>query len=264
MEPRRCEAFRAKVAAGLGLLVSLDDIAAPEPAPLYRMAGPVAVIDIVGPILKGAPWFIDLLGIEVADTERIRAGLQAAQADDAVKGILLWIDSPGGTVSGVAQVADDVLAIREAGRRFPIVAAVDDLCCSAAYWIAAQAGRIYANESATVGSIGVYAIVDDASRAMENEGIATHVFASGPAKGQGTEYSERPTPAQLDSVRREVDGLADLFVAAVAQGRGMTPGKAREVATGEVWLAGQARGLGLIDGVSPADEVLRVFVDRLS
>jgi capsid assembly protease len=254
MEPRRRDAFIEALcrdaAAGPGATVAEG-----RARPLYQVTSGVAVIDVVGPILKGVPDWIRKY-VSVTDTEELRAAVSAALDDRLVRSIMLWIDSPGGTVSGVQQAADAVFAAR--GKK-PIVAAVDDLCCSAAYWIASQADAITANLTATVGSIGVYVVADDYSRLYENAGISTHVFASGPAKGQGTEYSERATPTQMDSMRSEVMALAEIFVAAVARGRGISVEGARRTATGEYWLGPAAKARGLIDEIEDAQDVLAVM-----
>lgn len=223
---------------------------------VYQVVGSAGIINLVGPILKGAPsWLRDYM--DFVDVVEARSALALAVNDPAIESIALLIDSPGGTVGGVQQLADDVFAATDDK---PVVAIVDDLCCSAAYWIAAQADQVVANPTAAIGSIGVYNIADDYSRFYENLGVATHVFASGQAKGQGTEYSERITPPQMDALRRRVSDLAELFIAAVARGRGMTPAAARALATGEYWIASEAQRLGLIDdGKADAGAAIRAM-----
>lgn len=225
----------------------------------YDVEGGVAVLPVRGYIMKRVHWIFDLFGIEATSTEETQLRLAGALADPAVKAIMLSVESPGGTIDGVQALADDLYAARP-GK--PLVAAVEDLCCSAGYWIAAQAEWITANPTATVGSIGVYAVVDDFSRAYESMGIQSHVIASGLQKGVGDEYSERVTAHQLAPLKAEVQGLADMFVAAVARGRGKSARDISPLATGAYWLATDAKTKGLVDELADSTRTLATLAGR--
>ena len=137
-------------------------------------------------------------------------------ADDSVRGIMLMIDSPGGTVGGVPELASVVAEARQSKR---IVAYVDGMACSAAYWIASQADEIVVSESASVGSVGVYLPMLDSSRAMEMSGLKQQVIKSGIFKGMGLPGTSL-TPEQLSFLQQSVTSLHDDFMQAVNSGRG--------------------------------------------
>lgn len=207
----------------------------------------VAVVKAVGTLMKQQSSFGG------TSTIQLRRDIRQAAADDSVSGILLAFDSPGGTVAGVADLAADV---RAAAKRKPVWAHVDDLTASAAYWVASQADAIYANSAtALVGSIGTIMTVYDASKAADAEGISVRVFATGPLKGAGTPGTEI-TSEQAAYFQRMVDATQAHFDAAVRQGRGMSASDLAAVRSGGVWLADEAIGLKLIDGIRPLEKTL--------
>src|SRR5690606_31819803 len=117
-----------------------------------------------------------------ASTVRTRRAIRSAAADKSVSAIMLLIDSPGGSVSGTSDLADDVA---NAKKKKPVYAYIEDTCCSAAYWVASQCSAIYANPTAIVGSIGTYMVVADYSRMAENAGVKVHCISTGKYKGAG-------------------------------------------------------------------------------
>ena len=223
----------------------------PRPATMEMMPGKngsnIAVIKASGTLMKSSSSFGG------TSTIQLRRDIRAATNDPTVSGILLAIDSPGGTVSGTADLASDVKAAR---RKKPIWAHIDDLGASAAYWIASQAGAVYANSAtALVGSIGTMMTVVDASKAAANEGVDVMVFATGPLKGAGI-----PGTAVNDEQRAYfqgiVNGLQTHFDSAVQKGRGLSNSQLASVKTGGVWTAEEAVGLKLIDKIQPMEKTL--------
>lgn len=210
-------------------------------------AGGVAVIPIMGTMMK----YGSSLG-DGGSTVMARRRIRAAARDEAVKSIMLLIDSPGGSVAGTSDLADEVLKAKAAK---PVTAYIEDMGASAAYWVASQADAIYANQTANVGSIGVFGVVHDMSIRAAQEGIKVMVFRSGPYKGAGTP-GEAITDEQRDEFQRHVDELFGVFTKAVMNGRGMTRSEVDAVADGRVWMASDAKGLKLIDGVKSFDEAL--------
>ncbi len=214
----------------------------------YKMRGTVAHIPIAGVMLKEVPCIFELFGMQACSTADTREIFEAAVLDEDVTAIVLDIDSPGGSMAGVQELADAVYAAR--GLK-PVTARISDLCASAAYWVASQAETVVANETAMVGSIGVYSVMEDSSAAFAAHGVKVHVVRSHELKGAGVD-GDSITEAQLQDAQRVIDGAADLFVAAVSRGRGLDAGTVRELATGQVWFAGQARDSRLIDGLASA------------
>lgn len=215
--------------------------------PLYQIVQGVAVMGIDGPLAK----FDSKYG--GTNTIRTRQALRAAANDSDVASILMRIDSPGGSVAGTQELGADVAA---ASAQKNVVAFIEDMGASAAYWVASQARKIYANQMALVGSIGVYSVVFDSSKAAEMQGVQVHVISTAPAKGAFTAGAPI-TPDQLQSAQQIVDAFGKEFYRAVQAGREMTASQLAAVNTGEIWIAQQAKVLGLIDGVKTLDEVLQ-------
>ena len=220
--------------------------AAVEMAP-GRKGQSVAVVRLVGPMMKAESSFGG------ASTIQTRRDVRQAAADPNVSAILLAIDSPGGTVAGTDDLASEV---RKARRQKPVWAHIDDLCASAAYWVASQCDEVWANsDTALVGSVGTLSVVDDLSGAAEAAGVKTLVFRTGPLKGAGT-AGEPVTDEQAGYFQGIVTDSQRAFDAAVRRGRGLTDAQLAAVKTGGVFLADEARRLKLIDGVRPLDATL--------
>lgn len=187
-----------------------------------------------------------------ASTVAVRRQMRAAAADPEIGSILMVIDSPGGTVSGTQDLADDIAS---AAAIKPVIAYIEDIGASAAYWAASQATQILAGKTAAVGSIGTYGVVYDMSAAAAMEGVKVHVVRAGDMKGAGVPGTE-VTAAQLADYQREVNSLNEFFLAGVAQGRKLSMDQVRSFADGRVWIGQQAVDMGLIDGVSTIDQAL--------
>lgn len=212
----------------------------------YEVHDHTAVIPIAGPMTKGDSKFGG------TSTVRTRHALRQAVRDPEVHHILLQVYSPGGHVDGVQDLADDVFRIR--GQK-PIVAHIEDLGASAAYWVASQADRITANGTAEVGSIGTMAVLEDSSKRLERLGITVHVVATGPYKGLGVEGA--PVSAEaLGYVRQRVEAINAHFLQSIQRGRGLTADGLALVSDGRVHHAAPAARLGLLDAVQDLDRTL--------
>ncbi len=257
MEPRALRDLVASI-EGARRRRGTEPAAEPEDAPGYDLQNGVARIAIRGPIVPRAPWWATLLGIRIAAVDQLRRALSAAEADPQVKSVALLVNSPGGIVDGVDDLAQ---AVRTTGRRKPVVAAVEGIAASAAYWVASQATRVTASRTSIVGSIGVYSVVVDASAAAEGQGIKVHVIRSGPHKGAGV-LGAAVSKEQLAAQQEIIDALAGIFVGAVAAGRRLSPKAAQNLATGKTWLGAQAKTLGLVDDVLAPEHALALAAAR--
>jgi signal peptide peptidase SppA len=168
----------------------------------------VSIIDLVGPLTKYRNLFSMLFG-GTAMTQAA-AEVRAAAQDDRVGNIVLYVDSPGGTVAGVDELAQ---AIYDARQIKPVIGYISDLGASGAYYAVSQATKVYANRGAFVGSIGVYSVVTDFSKAFAAEGVRVDVIRAGALKGSGVPGTE-VTDAQRAQVQRIVDASYELFVGA--------------------------------------------------
>ena len=186
-------------------------------------------------------------------TVQLRRDVRAAAADPAVCAILMVFDTPGGTVAGTSDLADD---IRAAGLKKPVWAFAEDLCASAGYWLASQCARVVAsNTGAWVGSIGALLAFSDTSRQATAAGVETLVFATGPYKGAGVAGSV-VTADQRANFQDLIDQTQKGFDAAVTSGRKLSADRLAAVRTGQVWPADQALALGLVDAVQSIDQCL--------
>ena len=192
---------------------------------------------------------MQLLGLGEASTYRgIGRNLADALADRQVENIMLLIDSPGGSALGVEELGDD---IARAGRTKPITAIADGLATSAAYWLGAQAGRFVATPSGELGSIGVFGLHVDASRAVNAAGL-TPTFIASKISPFKTEMNplEPLTAAAKDFTQTQVDEVGNNFVRAVARGRRVSESTVTTLfGKGRVLLAPAAQRAGMIDGI---------------
>lgn len=210
-----------------------------------------AIIPLMGPLTKGGS-----VKFDGTSTLRTRQALRMAMRDEAVKSVLLHVDSPGGHVAGVEALAGDIALLRS---RKPVLAHIDDLGASAAYWVASQADAIYANPTSEIGSIGTIAVLEDTSGRMDRLGVKVHVISTGPYKGVGVEGAPISETA-LEYLKERVAGINQHFLAAVQRGRRASAEQVQAWADGKVYLAETAHALGLIDGVQSLDDTLAQLV----
>lgn len=194
------------------------------------------------------------------DTLALRQKIRMAANNPRVNAIMLVVDSPGGTVAGTDELAEDV---RAASQVKQVHAHIDDLGASAAFWVASQATRITAGRTSQVGSIGTMAIVADSSEAAKMEGIKIHVISTGAFKGAGVPGTV-VTKEHLAELQQRVDDINEHFLAAVEAGRGMTRKEVTVVADGRVFVAQKAKEVKLIDEVMSLDEAFDELSDTIA
>jgi protease-4 len=177
--------------------------------------------------------------------------IRQAQANERIKALVVFINSPGGTVVPSDEIYG---ALRAADK--PVVAVMGDVAASGGYYVACGAQTIYAHPATVTGSIGVYGQLLNAAQLFERLGIEGIIVRSGDSKAVGN-WFERPTEEQLAIEQEIVDELHELFVQTVAEGRDMDVEQVRALADGRPYTGRQALELGLIDhlgGVSDAIE----------
>src|SRR5690349_6563448 len=158
IQPAVLAQIRAWLAGDASLRAAL---ARPPDAEPPKTAATIAVVPIHGVIEHRSSWLMEILG--GASVEGISAQLRAAVADPEVRAIVLDIDSPGGSVAGITELADEIRAARKTKR---VYALANTTAASAAYWLGSQAAAFYATPSAQVGSIGIVGVHLDFSRAL--------------------------------------------------------------------------------------------------
>jgi len=210
----------------------------------------VAVITIRGIVGQGMSRIEKACGN--TGTEEIAFELAQAVADPQVVGILLDIDSPGGTVGGIPELAD---RIAEANQEKPVYVFSSGMICSAAYWLACAATGIFVTRSADVGSIGVYLPWIDSTVALAQEGLSVEIIRNTGADLKGAGYPGTSlTPEQRTFLQADVDEVAAMFQSHVQDNR---PDVSPDAMRGQSLLAESAQAAGLVDGiVRDRDEVL--------
>jgi signal peptide peptidase SppA len=185
--------------------------------------------------------------------EELGNDIKAAALNPAVGSIVLDVDSPGGQVGGIPELAQ---TIREARGLKRIVAVANHEALSAAYWLASQADSVFVSPSGRVGSIGVIAAHEDRSRQQDAEGVTTTLITAGKFKGEGNPFTPLSEEAR-DHLQSEVNDMYAQFVEAVAAGRGI---QASEVISkfgeGRTVGAKQALASGMVDGIATVDDVI--------
>jgi ClpP class serine protease len=211
--------------------------------------GTVAVIPVVGPLIRHADMFSDISG--ATSYAALRKDLQAALDNDSVRSILFNIDSPGGEANGCFELADAIFAARSIKT---VSAYVGGMGASAAYAIAAACETITCAASAELGSIGVRAGYLDDRRALDAMGLKEWVFVSSQSPHKAFDVEVEDDRARLQVV---LDDLASVFVEQVARGRSV---KAAEVlknfGKGDVMVGQRAVDAGLADAIGNFEDVL--------
>jgi signal peptide peptidase SppA len=236
----------------LGVAPPLADLALPVPKSATTAPTGIAVIPILGTLVKRS------LGLEAASGltsySEIAAMLDAAVADPMVSGILLDIDSPGGEASGSFELARRV---REAAAIKPVWAVANDAAYSAAYAIAASAQRLFVTETGGVGSIGVIALHVDQSIKDANDGYRYTAITAGAHKNDYSPHEPLSNAAKSE-LQGEVDRLYTIFTEHVAVMRRLDLETVRATEAG-LYFGSNAVAQGLADGVQTLDATLTEF-----
>jgi signal peptide peptidase SppA len=256
------EAFSALLDRASAGNLSDDEIsaAARSEKPPYAAAGSkenVAVIPVMGVIAHRAHLVQDVCGPGGTSTELLEQAIRAAAADPAIRAIVLDIDSPGGSVFGVAELAD---TIRQAREQKPIAAVANATAASAAYWIGSAAHELFVIPSGEVGSIGVYGKHEDTSKADEAAGKVTTIISAGKYKAEGAGPLTDDAKAHMQA---RVDAYYTQFVRDVAKQRGVSVEAVRSgYGQGRTLGADAALAAGMVDGIATLSEVISKYARR--
>jgi len=212
----------------------------------------IAVVPIKGAISEsGAP---------TGRRASVVAALRHARRDRRALGVLLWVDSPGGSAEASDLIHREVVRVKE---KKPVVAYFGEVAASGGYYVAAHANAIVAQPLGLTGSIGVVSARLLASRLLDRVGIRTEVLRTGPHADIFSPH--RPLSDDERAImNRELDAFYDSFVSLVADGRGRPVEDIEPLARGRVWLAADAHRLGLLDrlgGMDVALERLKESID---
>ena len=181
----------------------------------------------------------------ITEDRRVLQALEDAAKNDAVRALIVAIDSPGGSMAGGEALHT---ALRRFAEHKPVVAVMGATAASAGYMAALPAQRVFARDSTVTGSIGVLLQSFDLSDLLERAGVRPQVFTSGPLKDQPSLF--RPlTEEGRAAVDRVIQDLHGQFVGMVAAGRRMDPARVRALADGRIFTGRQAVEEGLVDAI---------------
>lgn len=231
-------------------------MADPAPTP-----GGIAVLNLKGVISPRAGGMEDVSTGFGTSCERFGRALRSAVGDTNISAVVIDVNSPGGNVHGVTELAQQMRAARGAK---PIIACVSPVCASAAYWIASQADEIVVTESGEVGSIGVVAYHEDISRMLDAEGVTPTIIRSTPEKME-MHPSFPLTEGAKAHLQGEIDRYYGMFLADVAAGRGVKVGQVTsDFGSGRMVGARDAVRLGMADRIGTLDDELARLTSKAS
>ena len=222
------------------------------------ISGGVAIVNLHGSFsLRGG---IDAECMRVYSYTDIERMMVQLASDARVSVVVLDIDSPGGTVSGIKEAVRGIEVYRQTGKKLLVYGS--GLMCSAAYWLSSYADAIYVTPSAIVGSIGVYMIHISAERHLDKEGYKVTLIEAGKYKMEGTEYRDLPLET-VERYREKVEKIYEEFLGIVVKNRNLSYEEREVWAEGRSFEGEEAYRVGLVDGVmTPVEfreKVLRVF-----
>ena len=189
---------------------------------------------------------IDVSGV-ILDAEKLDTQIRKFGDDDSVKAIILHINSPGGGAAASQEIYHEVLRVRQEKHKL-IIASVESVGASGAYYIASACDKIYANDASVVGSIGVIMEWTNYGELYRWAKLKSVVIHAGELKDAG-DPTHDVTPQEQVYFQGLVDNMYTQFIGDVAAGRHMTFDKIKPLATGQVWTGQQSISLGLIDHV---------------
>lgn len=205
---------------------------------------------------------VDLQGViasEEASADAIIASLQGAFEDEKTKGVILRINSPGGSPVQAGQIYDEIKRLRKLHPNTPLYAVVDDICASGGYYVAAGADKIYVDKASIVGSIGVLMDGFGFTQTMEKLGVERRLLTAGENKGFLDPFSP-VDPKQQAFARQMLEETHGQFIGVVREGRGKRLKETPEMFSGLVWSGEKSIELGLADALGSVESVARDVV----
>ena len=221
----------------------------------------ILMIDING-IITNTPIFVPNIGLIPGMTARVRQELEIAFEDPRIRGILLRINSPGGTLTDSDIIYHSLMEFKKS-KNVKIVAAMGDIAASGALYLAMAADEVFAHPTTITGSIGVIIPHVDYSGLLERVGIRSDPIKSGKFKDIDSEFRRR-TPEEQKMLQKLVDSQHEKFISVIRAGRkNMNRRQVEEIADGRIMTAEEAKERGLVDKIGYLDNAYQ-RIARLS
>ena len=220
---------------------------------IAKQQGDVLVLPLQGVITNRAALVSDVSSPPGTSAEAFSNQFRTALNDPAIKAIVLDVNSPGGTVNGVDELASEVFAARGVK---PVIAQVNSMAASAAYWIASAAEEMVVNPTGEVGSIGVYTLHEDVSQMLEAAGVKETFISAGKYKVEGNPFEPLGDEAKA-AIQDDVNAYYDMFVRAVSRNRKASLSAVRGgFGEGRMVRADKAVAEGMADRIGTMRETL--------
>lgn len=205
-----------------------------------------ALIEIDGTIESGS----------VGSADNVIPALNRAYSDSNSVGVILRINSPGGSPVQAGMINDEIVRLRKEYPRKPLYVVVDEICASGGYYIAAAADKIFVNKASIVGSIGVLMEGFGFTGLMEKLGVERRLMTAGENKGFMDPFSPQ-SPQHRNFAQEMLNEVHQQFITVVRQGRGDRLKETPETFSGLFWSGSKAVEIGLADGFGTVDSVAR-------
>jgi protease IV len=194
-----------------------------------------------------------------ASAERITSALQAAFKDKNTQGVVVRINSPGGSPVQAQTIYDEMKRLRKKYPEIPLYAVVEDVCASGGYFIAAGADQIYVGKASIVGSIGVLMNGFGFTGLMEKLGVERRLVTAGENKGMLDPFSPID-PKDMEHIKKMMGDIHQQFIGVVREGRGKRLKDSPEIFSGLIWTGERSVDLGLADGFGSLEYVAREVI----
>ncbi len=208
-----------------------------------------AMVEVTGIIAPGAD----------ASAEKVTSALQAAFKDKNTQGVVVRINSPGGSPVQAQTIYDEMRRLRQKYPDIPLYAVVEDICASGGYFIAVGADRIYVSKSSLVGSIGVIMNGFGFTGLMDKLGVDRRLITSGENKAFLDPFSP-VEPKHVEFAKQLAAEIHQQFISVVREGRGKRLKESPDTFSGLIWSGQKSVELGLADGIGSLDYVAREVI----
>lgn len=206
----------------------------------------IEIRGVIGPDLPGS-------------AENITAGLQEAFKDKNTQGVVLKINSPGGSPVQAGYINDEIRRLRAKYPDTPLYAVIEDICASGGYYVAAATDKIFVNESSIVGSIGVLMDGFGFSGTLEKLGVERRLLTAGENKGFMDPFSP-VNPEQRQHAQSMLNAIHSQFIKVVREGRGDRLKDSPEIFSGLMWTGQKSIDMGLADALGSVEYVAREII----
>ena len=206
---------------------------------------------------------VDMHGVIASDSaasaDNVIASLQDAFKDKHTQGVILRINSPGGSPVQAGYISDEIRRLRAKYPSIPLYAVVEDICASGGYYVAAAADKIFVNKASMVGSIGVLMDGFGFTGTMEKLGVERRLLTAGENKGFMDPFSP-VNPRHQEFVKQMLNEVHQQFIDVVKQGRGKRLKETADTFSGLIWTGQKSIEMGLADGMGSLESVARDVV----